>query len=420
MNDRTTDVHATDIGARGDGLAESPSGRLYIPYAAPGDHLRVRVGAPRGDGRTARIEAILEPAPTRQKPVCRHFGTCGGCALQHIQDNAVADMKRELLQRALARKGVGDAPIGPTVSVSPETRRRVRLTYRRGRHTVLGFNRRASRQVLDIVECPVVRPKIGAILEPLRALCTAVNALGSAGDLQITETETGLDLLLIPARAAEPDLAARESLAAFAGEQDLCRIAWQTGPDWEPIAERRPAIVSFAGVPVAIPPTAFLQPSRDGEDAIVGIVTRALEAEAPSLIADLYAGCGALSFPAAAVAPVHAIEGDAEMTTALFKAAAGTDVAVSMRDLQRDPMPAVDLSQYGTVIFDPPRAGARPIAEALAGSDVPHVIAVSCNPATLARDLRILVDGGYRIEQVTPIDQFKWSAHVEAVAVLHR
>jgi 23S rRNA (uracil1939-C5)-methyltransferase len=407
MNDRTTDVHATDIGARGDGLAESPSGRLYIPYAAPGDHLRVRVGAPRGDGRTARIEAILEPAPTRQKPVCRHFGTCGGCALQHIQDNAVADIKRELLQRALARKGVGDAPIGPTVSVSPETRRRVRLTYRRGRHTVLGFNRRASRQVLDIVECPVVRPKIGAILEPLRALCTAVNALGSAGDLQITETETGLDLLLIPARAAEPDLAARESLAAFAGEQDLCRIAWQTGPDWEPIAERRPAIVSFAGVPVAIPPTAFLQPSR-------------LEAEAPSLIADLYAGCGALSFPAAAVAPVHAIEGDAEMTTALFKAAAGTDVAVSMRDLQRDPMPAVDLSQYGTVIFDPPRAGARPIAEALAGSDVPHVIAVSCNPATLARDLRILVDGGYRIEQVTPIDQFKWSAHVEAVAVLHR
>lgn len=426
MTDRVMDILVADIGARGDGIAESDGGRLYIPYAVPGDHLRVRIGAPRGDGKAAHIEAILEPAPTRQNPVCRHFGNCGGCALQHIQDAAVADIKRDLLRRALARKGLEDTPVGATVSAPPGSRRRVRLTFRRGRQAVLGFNRRASRQVLNVAECPVVRPKIAALLAPLRELCTAVKTLGTAADLQVTETETGLDLLLIAARHAEPDLAARETLSAFADAQDLCRISWQTGQtgqsgqDWEPIVERRPAMVSFAGVPVAIPPTAFLQASKAGEDAIVEIVTRAVEAAAPARIADLYAGCGAISLPAARFAPVFAVDGDAAMTAALTKAATDMNVTAAMRDLQRDPMTAEELSPFDTVIFDPPRAGARPIADALAGSKVPHVIAVSCNPASLARDLRILVDGGYRIERITPIDQFKWSAHVEAVAVLRR
>jgi len=414
------EVHVDEIGARGDGIAVCEAGRLYIPYAAPGDRLRVKVGAPRGDGRAADIESILQPAPTRQEPACRHFGACGGCALQHIRDDAVADIKRDLLLRALARKGLAAAPVGPTISAPPATRRRVRLTYRRGGRTVLGFNRRASRQVLDITDCPVVRPKIGEILGALRTLCASINALGAAGDLQITETETGLDLLLIPGRGREPDLAARESAAAFADKHDLCRIAWQTGRDWEPIAERRPVIVSFAGVPVAIPPTAFLQPGKDGEDAIVEIITRTLEAAAPGRIADLYAGCGTFSLPAAQFAPVLAVDGDAEMAAALRGAIAGRNVTVAARDLQRDPMTAEALSEFEAVIFDPPRAGARPVAEALAASAVPNVIAVSCNPASLARDLRILVDGGYRIAQVTPIDQFTWSAHVEAVAVLER
>lgn len=414
------DVAVSEIGARGDGIADSKVGRLYIPYAAPGDVLRVQVGAPRGDGHAARIDAILELASIRQRPICRHFGACGGCALQHIRDDAVADMKAGLLRRALARQGLEILPLRPTITVPPGTRRRIQLTYRRGRDVTLGFNRRASRKVLDVAECPLLRAGIANLLGPLRELCREIETLGPSGDLQVTETEAGIDLMLIPARQAEPGLAARETAAAFADRHDLCRISWQSAGVWEPIAQRRPALVRFGGIPVAIPPTAFLQPSKDGENAIVDIVTHALEAAAPKRIADLYAGCGALGLPATRYAPVLAVEGDTEMSAALDRAASGRNLTVATRDLQRDPMAPEELSEFDAVIFDPPRAGARPVAEALAASTVPCAIAVSCNPATLARDLRILLDSGYRLTQITPIDQFTWSAHVEAVAVLCR
>jgi len=414
------DVDVMEIGAQGDGVSESEAGRLYIPYAAPGDRLRVRVGAPRGDGRTARIETVLKAATVRHEPACRHFGACGGCALQHIRDDAIAELKTGFLRRALVRKGLQDIPIRPIFTAPPGTRRRVRMAYRRGRHTTLGFNRRASRDVLDIAECPVLRPGITILLGPLRDLCGAMEALGASGDLQVTETETGIDLMLVPAREAEADLAARETAAAFAERHDLCRIAWQSAGVWEPIAQRRPALVSFAGVPVAIPPTAFLQPGKAGETAIAGIVTRALEAAAPKSIADLFAGCGTFSLPATRFAPVLAVEGDAEMTAALDKATPDRNLTVATRDLQRDPMTPEELSAFDAVIFDPPRTGARPLANALAASRIETVVAISCNPATLARDLRILVDGGYRVAELTPIDQFTWSAHVEAVAVLKR
>ena len=417
---RTVDVCVPRIGARGDGIADGPAGRLYIPYAAPGDRLRVRIGAARGDGHAARIDAILQPAQVRQQPVCRHFGACGGCALQHLRDDAVAALKRSLLLQALVRKGLDDATVAETISVAAATRRRIRLTYRRGHSTTLGFNRRGSRRVLDIAECPVVLPEIARLLGPLHEFCGTVDALGATGDIQVTATDTGIDLLPIPSRPADPDLAAREAAAAFADRHDLSRIAWQVGRDWEPIAERRPAVVGFAGIPVVIPPTAFLQASKAGEDAIVDIITRAFAAANPARIADLYAGCGALSVPAARIAPVFAVDGDPAMTAALAAAASGRNIGVATRDLQKDPFPAAALAEFDAVIFDPPRAGAHGTAEALAGSAVPLVVAVSCNPATLARDLRILVDGGYAIECITPIDQFKWSAHVEAVAVLRR
>jgi len=420
LGSRTREVTVAELGAQGDGIATCDIGRLYIPCAAPGDRLEVNVTGPRGGGHAARIVSILDSAPCRQTPACRHFGACGGCALQHIEDNTVATIKQRLLLQALERKGLANAPVGLPISVGAGTRRRIRITCRRGRTTTLGFNRRASREVLDILECLVVRPAIIELFAPLRALCAEMDALETAADIQITATETGLDLLFIPARRAEPDLAAREAAAAFADRHDLCRIAWQYGRNWEPIAERRAAIVSFAGVTVAIPPNAFLQPSKEGEDAIVGLVADALRSAKPVHIADLYAGCGTLTLPAANIAPVFAVDGDLGMTAALSKATKGRNITVQTRDLQRDPMAAAELSRFDAVIFDPPRAGARPLAEALAASDTPQVIAVSCNPASLARDLRILVDGGYQIEAVTPIDQFKWSAHVEAVATLRR
>jgi 23S rRNA (uracil1939-C5)-methyltransferase len=414
------DVTVDTIGAQGDGIAHTPAGRLYIPFAAPGDRLRVAPGAPRGDGRAAAIEAILAPGPGRIEPVCRHFGDCGGCALQHLAPPAIADVKRELLQAALARRGLRELPVDATVGVPPGTRRRVRFAFRRGMRGILGFNRRESRLVLNVTECPVVRPEIAALLGPLRALCHALPMLGDGADVQATLLDTGLDLLIVPDRPAEPDLAARERLAAFADAQDLCRLSWQVGEEAEPIVIRRTPAIRFAGVSVQPPAAAFLQPSIEGERAVVAAVLDAFRESRPARIADLFAGCGALTFPLAAIAPVEALEGDAAMVAALRGAIGDRTIAVTQRDLARDPPTSAELQRFDAVVFDPPRTGARPVAEALAGSAVAAVVAVSCNPATLARDLRILVDGGYRIERITPIDQFPWSAHVEAVAVLRR
>ncbi len=414
------EVTVRTIGAQGDGIAGTPDARLYIPFAAPGDRLRVQPGASRGDGRAATIEEILEPGPDRIAPVCRHFGECGGCALQHLAPPAIAEVKRDLLRTALARRGFHDLLVEPTVSVAPGTRRRVRFAFRRGMRALLGFNRRESHLVLNVLECPVVRPEIAALLAPLRSLCQSLAPLGKGADIQVTLLDSGIDLLFVPDRPAAPDLAARESLAAFADAQDLCRLSWQSGPDIEPIAVRRSPLIRFAGVPVQPPVSAFLQPSAEGERAIVAAVLAAFAGNPPGRTADLYAGCGALTFPLAAVAPVQAVEGDYEMVAALRAAAKGGAVTVDDRDLGRDPLTPAELQAFDAVVFDPPRTGARPTAEALAQSSVPTVVAVSCNPATLARDLRILFDGGYAIERVTPIDQFPWSAHVEAVAVLRR
>ncbi len=395
-------------------------GPLYIPYAAAGDRLRVRVGGPRGDGRTARIETVLDPSPDRAEPVCRHFGTCGGCSLQHLSDAAVAALKRTLIATALLRKGLPEDTVGETVTAPPHARRRIGLAFHRGGATVLGFNERASRQILNIRECPVMRPALMHLLSPLRGLCADLNALGRSADLHLTETASGIDLLILLARPADPGLKGREILAKFADTHDLCRISWGTGTDIEPIVQRREAVMRFAGAAVALPPGAFLQASEAGEAAIRDAAVAAIGKSGAARIADLYAGCGTLSFPLAEIAPVHAVEGDAILAAALTQAAKGHPVTVERRDLQRAPLSPAALNDFDAVLFDPPRAGAKPTADALAVSRVPLVVAVSCNPATLARDLRILVDGGYRLAQVTPIDQFTWSAHVEAVAVLRR
>ena len=414
------DVTIDAIGAQGDGIARTPEGRLYVPFAAPGDRLRVEPGATRGDGRAATISEILEPGPGRCDPVCRHFGDCGGCSLQHLRPDAIAAAKARLLDQALARRRLSPPTPIRTIGVPPGTRRRVRLAYRRGMRGIVGFNRRQSRMVLNVTECPVILPEIAELIAPLRALCHGIQSLGKSADIQVTRLDNGIDLLLIPDRPSEPDLDAREALARFAEDHDLARLSWMTDGFCEPIAVRRRPQIRFGDAVVHPPADAFLQPSVGGEHAIVETMLEAFDGQMPDRILDLYAGCGALTFPLSKLASVVAVEGDEAMTEALRSAAGDKPVTVERRDLWRDPPSPSELQPFGAVVFDPPRAGARPVAEALAGSEVPTVVAVSCNPATLARDLRILVDGGYALEDCTAIDQFPWSSHVEAVAILRR
>ena len=410
------ELTVTEIGARGDGLADHGGRRVYVPLTVPGDRVRVLLDAPRGDGIAARLLDLLEPGPIRAEPPCPHFGVCGGCALQHLDDQAYGDWKRAQVVTALARAGLTGIDVAPTVRTPPASRRRATFAAaRRGGRVTLGFNERQSHHIADISGCLVVERDILALLGPLEDLLAAILPDGGALDVTVTALEGGLDVLLTG--GPEPGLDARERLAAFAESSDVARLSWRRSASSppEPVAARRPVHIGFGGVAVPIEPGAFLQASAEGEAALVDAVLAAV-GDAWK-IADLFAGLGTFTLPLSRRAAVHAVEGDASAMAALSSAARTLpNVTAARRDLFDDPLTASELSRFDAVVFDPPRAGAREQSTQIAASGVPIVVAVSCNPATFARDARILTDGGYRLERVTPVDQFVWSAHVELVA----
>jgi 23S rRNA (uracil1939-C5)-methyltransferase len=330
--------------------------------------------------------------------------------------------KEHLVRAALAHRGFAGPPLRPLLRIAPGTRRRASLAAERtGRSVRLGFHERESHRVIDAAGCLVLSPPLSLLLPPLREALLALLADGERIEVTAAATAAGVDLLLEGTRSLS--LASREALAALADGADLARITWRAdrSPP-EPVIVRRPAQIAFADVPVDLPPGAFLQPTAAGEAALVAMVTRALAG--CRQVADLYAGCGTFSFPLARSARVHAVEGDAEaigaLTAAARRAALGQAITTEQRDLAADPLIESELARFDGVVFDPPRAGARSQAERLARSTIPKVVAVSCDPATFARDARILVDGGYRLVEATPIDQFIWSPHVETVAVFAR
>lgn len=414
------------LGAKGDGIGRLDTGEtVYVPYALPGERVRVTLGGRRGEGVEGELEAILQPAADRAEPECRHFGQCGGCALQHLNDARYRALKLARISSALARQGISGVPINELL-VSPRgTRRRVTFSAEAGRSprqpsVVVGFNRRSSHALVDLDECVVTRPAIVALLPALRSLLIAILPPGGQADIAATEASSGLDVLIEATGAL--DLAARERLGEFASEAGLARLMWRTpGGVAEPIAVHDTVFMRFGPRDVAIPPATFLQATEFGEDAIVEAVLSGLPAE--GRIADLFAGCGTLSFPIAAAGHgVLAVEGDEAALGALSRAArqGGDRISVARRDLECSPLEAAELNEFAGVVFDPPRIGAKAQSRALAYSSVPVVIAVSCDPESFARDATILIEGGYRLCWVQPIDQFLWSAHIELVALFRR
>jgi 23S rRNA (uracil1939-C5)-methyltransferase len=415
-SDALIEVEIESLGARGDGIAAHRAGKLFVPFALPGERVRVRAV---GEDRAAIVERLSDN-PQRIAPPCRHFGTCGGCALQHLGADAYADWKVAQLRAALAPRGLGDVTLAPLVRVAPKTRRRAEFASRRTKGQVqLGFHARLSHDIVDMAECHVLAPAIVALVAPLRALMQSLASIAWA-DLMVTQTDTGIDLLLT--LSAAPDRAAQAALIAFADAHDLARVSWRKSASPELIVERRKPQIRFGGVAVDLPAGAFLQAAPEAEAALVGAVTHAV-GKAKRVI-DLYAGCGTFTLPLAHKAQIHAIEGAADLTQALDAAArrggVGPRVRVERRDLNRRPLLPEELREANAIVFDPPREGAREQAAYLAQSGVKTIVGVSCNPATFARDARTLVDGGYTLEQVTPVDQFLWTPHLELVGVFRR
>ncbi len=414
-------VEIVEIGDRGDGVAEGP---VYVPYTAPGDRARISLGRRRrGGGVAGELIDLVEPGAVRAEPACPHFGRCGGCALQHVQDAFYRDWKRQRVATALARRGLADVPIAPLATTPAGTRRRANLVAMRRRDgTVrLGYHGRASQRVVDIEACPILAPVLVGLLGPLRWLFASLLAPGARGGAMITATDGGADVMI--EADLELDPAVRETLAGFAAATDLARLTVRRPKSdfIDPIVLRRPATVAFAGVTVDLPPGGFLQASPAAERLLVAEVTAA--ANGARRIADLFAGCGTFSFALARRASVHAVEGQAVLADAIRSAVNRmrlNHLTVSHRDLFQRPLDAAALHEFDAVVFDPPRAGARAQCRELAAAAVPVVIGVSCDPGTFARDARTLVDGGYRLDRVLPVDQFLWSPHVELVGIFRR
>lgn len=402
------EVRVARLNRAGEGVAEEA---VTVPFALPGERVRGR----RVEGVVA-VESILEPSPDRVAAACRHFGTCGGCALQHASDAFLARWKCETVALALARRGL-EAPFRPVATSPAGSRRRAAFAGRRTRKTVqVGFHARRSDAVVDIAECPLVRPELLAAKPLLADAVTLGAARGGTIRLALTASQGGLDLDVSEAKPLDPDGLAEAARLAARG--DLARLSW----NGEVVAFRRPPWQAFGRARVTPPRGGFLQATAEGQAALTDAVSAAVGGA--RRIADLFAGCGTFSLPLAAAAEVHAVENSAPALAALdqgWRSAQGLRrVTTERRDLFRRPLLGPELARFEAVVMDPARAGAEAQARGLAGSSVPRIAMVSCDPVTFARDVAILVEGGYRLDWVQVVDQFRWSGHVEVAAALSR
>lgn len=399
------------LGSQGDGLASTESGEVFISYTLPGE----TVTAARVRNR-ADLIAVLEPSLLRVAPRCRHFTVCGGCALQHMEDTAYREWKRGRVLQALRARRI-EAEVAALVPCAPASRRRATFAVRRAEAgMVFGFNRHLSSEIVQIEECPILRPEIVSAFDRLRALAALICATPGPFHLAVTLTTSGIDVAAVG--VGKLTESQRRAVADFAIREGFARVS----ADGEILVEPRKPIVVFGKTAVAIPPGAFLQATGDAEQTMAGLVAGHMGRA--RRVADLFAGCGSFALRLATQAEVHAVENDAAALAALDRGFRfGTRlkrVTTEKRDLFRRPLTFKELNAFDGVVFDPPRAGAEEQARQIARSVVPLVAAVSCNPVTLARDLAILVEGGYRLAALTPIDQFLWSSHVEAVALLEK
>jgi 23S rRNA (uracil1939-C5)-methyltransferase len=403
------------VGHLGDGIADAPGGPIYVPGALPGEEVEVEDVSGHPDRR--QLLRVERPSAERIAPICPHFGVCGGCAMQHWQSAPYRAWKRNLVVEALRQAGL-DAPVGDLIDAHGEGRRRAVFHARRGTHDVLevGFSAARAHRIIAIDRCPVLAKSLDGALAAAWAIAEALGPAKKPLDIAVTATDAGLDA---DVRGSGPLTASLiTGLAHAAAVQNLARMTRHG----EMIAQRRAPTLRTGIATVPLPPAAFLQATAEGEAMLSRLVLSAC-AGAGS-VADLFSGVGPFALRLAEKARVFAADDDAAAIAALERAAATATglkpAEAEVRDLFRNPLMAAELRRFDAVVFDPPRQGAQAQARELASSKVPLIVAVSCNPATFARDAAELVGGGYRLVEITPVDQFRYSAHVEIVGRLER
>ncbi|KIQ01767.1 RNA methyltransferase [Agrobacterium tumefaciens] len=414
----TQTVTIQSLGAQGDGIVHGSDGPIYVPFALPGETVAIARVKDQG-----MVMSITTPAPERREPACRHFGpdgkngTCGGCSLQHMADEPYHVFKRSLVVAALKSKGL-DVPVETLVHCRPGERRRVVFTARKTeKGMLLGFSQANSHHIVAIEECPVSSDGIVSRLDAIRAISLPLASNAEPFRIAVMETLSGLDIAFEGIKSAN-DKQRRAVTETVLSMRGISRVSLSG----EILIEPQKPMIDFDGISITPPSGGFAQATRQAEDAMAALV---LEHVGKSKrIADLFCGSGTFALRLARLGKVHAVEAEEKALKALDLAARNTQglkpVTIEKRDLFRHALTAKELKNYDAVVFDPPRAGAEAQCKELARSTVKKIVAVSCNPLSLARDLAILVEGGYRITKVTPVDQFLWSPHVEAVATLEK
>ncbi|MDB5701197.1 MAG: class SAM-dependent methyltransferase [Sphingomonadales bacterium] len=383
------------IAARGEGVTADGQ---HAAFAVPGDAI--------GE------DGAIVNGPHHQTPPCRHFPTCGGCQLQHADDATYSDYLRDRITHALQTQGLAIPDILPVHLSPPRTRRRATFqAERRGRNVIIGFNETASHRIVDLRECHVVLPELFVLVGPLRGLLGKIMVDKGRAKVSMTRADQGVDMLI--EGVAVEGLEAVEALTDFGRANKLARLSIDEGYGPSPRYVPQDVTITLGGVPVALPEGAFLQATADGEAALVAAVRRAIGNSQTT--ADLFSGLG--TFALSLSGAIHAVEGARDAILAL---AASRRVTVEHRDLFRRPLDESELSRFDAVVLDPPRAGAREQIVNLAASKVPRIAYVSCNPSTFSRDATVLAAGGYKLDWVAPVGQFRWSTHVELAAAFTR
>jgi 23S rRNA (uracil1939-C5)-methyltransferase len=404
------------VGQLGDGVGFDDGQTLYVPYALGGEIVEV-APVPGHHPDRRRLIGIERASPERIAPFCQHFGTCGGCAIQHWEVERYRAWKRQLVVATLAQAKIA-CDVHPLIDAHGLGRRRITLHARMGTHDVLkvGFSAANSHDIVPIDRCPILDPGLSGALDAAWAIAEPLKPTGKPLDIQFTATDSGLD---VDVRGSGPLPSAMiATLSRVAEQHGLARLTRHG----ELVLMRTPPTIGIGTAQVTLPPGAFLQATVAGEQALAALVSQ--HCQRAKHIADLFCGVGPFALRLAAKSRIAAFDNDAGAVSALQKAATSTSglkpIKAETRDLFRRPLMPQELRDYDAVVFDPPRQGAQAQATQLAAGKIPAVVAVSCNVATFARDARLLIDGGYTIEGVTPVDQFRHTPHVELVARFKR
>jgi 23S rRNA (uracil1939-C5)-methyltransferase len=411
----TEQLKIARIGHRGDGIADTNTGPVYVSYALPGE--TVTVDSVGGHPDRRHLLSVDHASHERVTPVCKHFGICGGCATQHWSLAEYLLWKRNLVAEALEHAGL-IAPVDPIIDAHGKGRRRAVLHARRGKGDILevGFAAQRSHQIVGIDTCPVLAPGLGGAVLASWAIAEILKPANKPLDIHITATDSGLDVDVRGSGPLSTKLTA--AMARLAEQHRLARITRHG----ELVLQREQPMLKIGRASVPLPPSAFLQATAEGEASLARLVTE--HVGNAKRVADLFCGIGTFALRLAEKARVTAADSEAIAIQALTRATAKTSglkpIEASARDLFRRPIMATELKAFDAVVFDPPRQGAEAVARELALSKVPLVVAVSCDATTFARDARILIDGGFKLAGVTPIDQFRYSHHVELVAKFTR